>query len=74
MNILGTSTLAPSAFGHDASVAILDDDPNKINKNFETILETVSKEKPLNQKGDFILSAFLSSTMGVSYKIKLKNL
>ena len=47
---------------------------DKINKNFETILETISKEKPLNQKGDFILSAFLSSSMGVSYKIKLKNL
>ena len=47
---------------------------DKITKNFETIFETVSKEKPLNQKGVFILSAFLSSTMGVSYKIKLKNL
>ena len=28
MNILGTSTLAPSAFGHDVSVAILDDNSN----------------------------------------------
>ena len=47
---------------------------DKIIKNFDTILETISKEKPSNQKGSFILSAFLSSTMGVSYKIKLKNL
>ena len=28
MDILGTSTLAPSAFGHDVSVAILDDNYN----------------------------------------------
>ena len=47
---------------------------DKISKNFETILEVISKEKPVNQKGTFILSAFLSSTMGVSYKIKLKSL
>ena len=28
MNILGLSALDPSAFGHDSSVAILDDDSN----------------------------------------------
>jgi ribosomal protein L1 len=30
------------------------------------------KEKPNGVKGDFILSAFLTSTMGISYKLKLE--
>ena len=34
-------------------------------------LETIKKEKPTGIKGDFILSAFLTSTMGISYKLKL---
>ena len=34
-------------------------------------LETIVKEKPSGIKGDFILSAFLTSTMGISYKLKL---
>ncbi len=29
------------------------------------------KEKPKAIKGNFILSSFLTSTMGISYKIKL---
>ena len=29
------------------------------------------QEKPNGIKGDFIISAFLTSTMGVSYKLKL---
>ena len=41
-------------------------------KNFNTILETLEKEKSNNTvKGDLIKSAFITSTMGVSYKIKL---
>ena len=41
-------------------------------KNFNAILETLDKEKSNNTlKGDLIKSAFLTSTMGVSYKIKL---
>jgi large subunit ribosomal protein L1 len=41
-------------------------------KNFNAILETLDKEKSNNiLKGDLIKSAFLTSTMGVSYKIKL---
>ena len=42
-----------------------------IKENFEAIKETVLKERPANIKGNFILSAFLTSTMGVSYKLKL---
>ena len=41
-------------------------------KNFNAILETLEKEKANNTlKGDLIKSAFITSTMGVSYKLKL---
>ena len=44
---------------------------NKIKENFNSLIQTITKEKPNGIKGDFILSAFLTSTMGVSYKLKL---
>ena len=44
----------------------------KINENFNSIIETIIKEKPKGIKGNFILSAFITSTMGVSCKIKVK--
>ena len=41
-------------------------------KNFNAILEILEKEKSNNTiKGDLIKSAFITSTMGVSYKVKL---
>ena len=41
-------------------------------KNYKAVIETLEKEKSNNTlKGDLIKSAFLTSTMGVSYKIKL---
>ena len=41
-------------------------------KNYTAILETLEKEKNNNTiKGDLIKSAFITSTMGVSYKLKL---
>ena len=43
----------------------------KITENYNSILKTILKEKPNGIKGDFILSAFLTSTMGISYKLKL---
>ena len=43
----------------------------KIKENYNSILETILKEKPNGIKGNFILSAFLTSAMGVSYKLKL---
>ena len=44
----------------------------KLIKNYNAILETLEKEKSNNTlKGDLIKSAFITSTMGVSYKIKL---
>ena len=45
---------------------------NKIKENFNSLIQTVSKEKPTRIKGDFILSAFITSTMGISYKLKLE--
>ena len=41
-------------------------------KNYNVILETLEKEKSNNTlKGDLIKSSFITSSMGVSYKIKL---
>ena len=41
-------------------------------KNYNAILETLEKEKSNNTvKGDLIKSSFITSTMGVSYKLKL---
>ena len=45
---------------------------NKIIENVNTFIQTIKKEKPNGIKGDFILSSFLTSTMGISYKIKLR--
>ena len=44
----------------------------KIKENFNSLISTILKEKPNGVKGDFILSAFLTSTMGISYKLKLE--
>ena len=45
-------------------------------KNFNAILDTLEKEKSnISIKGDLIKNSFLTSTMGISYKLKLnKNL
>ena len=41
-------------------------------KNFNTVLDTLEKEKSnLTVKGDLIKCIFITSTMGVSYKVKL---
>jgi large subunit ribosomal protein L1 len=44
----------------------------KIKENYNFILDTISKEKPSGLKGNFIQSIYLTSTMGISYKLKLK--
>ena len=45
---------------------------DKLIKNYNAILDTLDKEKSKNTlKGDLIKSAFITSTMGVSYKLKL---
>ena len=45
---------------------------DKLLKNFNAVFEVLEKEKSNNTlKGDLIKNIFLTSTMGVSYKIKL---
>ena len=45
---------------------------DKLIKNFNAIIDTLEKEKSNNTvKGDLIKSAFITSTMGVSYKLKI---
>ena len=46
---------------------------NKIKENFDSLLQVIYKEKPSGIKGNFVQSAFLTSTMGVSFKLKLAN-
>ena len=44
----------------------------KLIKNFNAVIDTLEKEKSNNiVKGDLIRTAFITSTMGVSYKLKL---
>ena len=44
----------------------------KLIKNFKAIVEILEKEKSNNTvKGDLIKSVFITSSMGVSYKLKL---
>ena len=44
----------------------------KLIKNFNAVIETLEKEKLNNNvKGDLIKSAYLTSTMGLSYKLKI---
>ena len=42
---------------------------DKLLENYNYFIETVKKEKPDTIKGDFIKSSFLTSTMGISYKV-----
>ena len=40
-------------------------------KNFNAVVDTIIKEKPVGIKGNLVKNAFITSTMGVSYKLKL---
>ena len=44
----------------------------KLLENYNYFIESVKKEKPDTIKGEFIKGAYLTSTMGVSYKIGAK--
>ena len=47
-------------------------DDDQLIKNYNAILDTLEKEKSNNTlKGDLIKSVFITSTMGVSYKLRL---
>ncbi len=41
-------------------------------ENYNYFIESIKKEKPDTIKGEFILNTFLTSTMGISYKIGVK--
>ena len=45
----------------------------KLLENFNHFIESVKKEKPDTIKGEFIKSLFISSTMGISYKVEQNN-
>ena len=40
-------------------------------KNFNAVVDAIIKEKPKEVKANLVKSAFITSTMGVSYKLKL---
>ena len=42
---------------------------DKLLENYNFFIESVKKEKPDTMKGDLIRSSFLTSTMGISYKV-----
>ena len=44
----------------------------KLLENYNHFIESVKKEKPDTIKGEFIRNAFLTSTMGISYKVGAK--
>ena len=49
-------------------------DNEKLIKNYQAIIEVLEKEKANNTlKGDLVKQVFITSSMGVSYKIKLDN-
>ena len=45
----------------------------KLEENYKFFIEFLKKEKPENIKGEFIKNIFLTSTMGISYKLGSKN-
>lgn len=55
-----------------ASIGKKSFDDKKIMDNFRSLIQTIQKIKPNGVKGDFILSSFITSTMGISHKIKVK--
>ena len=47
-------------------------DDEKLVKNYNAIIDALEKEKANNiLKGDLVKQAFITSSMGVSYKVKL---
>ena len=44
----------------------------KLKENYDAFVKTLLKEKPTKIKGNFILSAYLTSAMGISYRLKVK--
>ena len=45
---------------------------DKLAENYKHFIESVKKEKPDTIKGEFVKNIFITSTMGISYKIGVK--
>ena len=45
---------------------------DKLFENYNHFIETLKKEKPDSIKGEFIKNTFITSTMGISYKVGAK--
>ena len=45
---------------------------DKLVENFEYFIDNLKKEKPDSMEGEFIRSTFITSTMGISYKVGAK--
>ena len=55
-----------------ASIGRKSFDDKKIIENFNALVQTVQKEKPSGTKGDFVISSFITSSMGISHRLKVK--
>ena len=44
----------------------------KLLENYKHFIDSIKKEKPDTIKGEFIKNIFITSTMGISYKIRAK--
>ena len=44
----------------------------KLLENYNYFIDSIKKEKPDTIKGEFIKNIFLTSTMGISYKVGAK--
>ena len=44
----------------------------KLVENYKFFIETLKKEKPETIKGDFIKNIYITSTMGISFKVGAK--
>jgi len=55
-----------------ASIGKKSFDDKKIIDNFNALIQAIQKEKPNGIKGDFIISSYITSTMGISHKLKVK--
>ena len=45
---------------------------DKLLENYNHFIENVKKEKPENMKGELVKNIFITSTMGISYKVRSK--
>ena len=55
------------------SIGRKDFSKEKLQENYRFFIDFLKKEKPENIKGEFIKNIFLTSTMGISYKLGGKN-